>query len=230
VSADQVLSVLDASKTYRMGDTTVHALRNASLTIKAGELIGIFGPSGSGKTTLLMIAGLLDTPSSGTVVFKGRAVSAPGAELNYLRDFRRRHIGFVFQKPNLIPFLAAIGNVQIAMQINDEEKTVAAKRARFLLEQFGIGARADNLPIELSGGEQQRVAIARALANRPELILADEPTANLDSSRGRQVMEMFRRLADYEGVSICVVTHDLRSEDLFDRRIEICDGRVVVKQ
>jgi putative ABC transport system ATP-binding protein len=230
VSADQVLTVMDASKMYRMGDSIVHALRNASLTINAGELIGIFGPSGSGKTTLLMIAGLLDTPSSGSVLFKGQVVSAPGIELNYLRDFRRRHIGFVFQKPNLIPFLAAAGNVQIAMQINDEEKTVAAKRARYLLEQFGIGDRADNLPIELSGGEQQRVAIARALANRPELILADEPTANLDSSRGRQVMEMFRRLADYEGVSICVVTHDLRSEDLFDRRIEISDGRVVVKQ
>ena len=154
------------------GQSTVHALRNASLTINAGELIGIFGPSGSGKTTLLMIAGLLDTPSSGSVLFKGQVVSAPGIELNYLRDFRRRHIGFVFQKPNLIPFLAAAGNVQIAMQINDEEKTVAAKRA-VPAEQFGIGDRADNLPIELSGGEQQRVAIARALANRPELILAD---------------------------------------------------------
>jgi putative ABC transport system ATP-binding protein len=230
VSAYQLMSIVNASKSYRMGNTFVHALRDASLTIKVGELVGIFGPSGSGKTTLLMIAGLLDTPSSGSVLFKGQVVSAPGIELNHLRDFRRRHIGFVFQKPNLIPFLAAIANVQIAMQINDEEKTVAATRARFLLEQFGIGARAENLPIELSGGEQQRVAIARALANRPELILADEPTANLDSHRGRQVMETFRRLADDEGVSICVVTHDLRSEDLFDRRIEISDGCVVVKQ
>ncbi len=230
MSADRLLSVVDASKTYRMGDAAVHALRNASLTINAGELIGIFGPSGSGKTTLLMIAGLLDTPTSGSVLFKGQVVSAPGIELNHLRDFRRRHIGFVFQKPNLIPFLAAVGNVQIAMQINDEERTVAARRARFLLEQFGIGARADNLPIELSGGEQQRVAIARALANRPALILADEPTASLDSARGRQVMEMFRHLADYEGVSVCVVTHDARSVDLFDRRIEISDGRVVVTQ
>ena len=227
MSNQAVLSVSNASKIYRSGNATVHALRSASLAIGAGEFIGIFGPSGSGKTTLLMIAGLLDTPSSGSVFYKGTIVSAPGIELNQLRDFRRQHIGFVFQKPNLIPFLTAIGNVQIALQINDEKKAAALQRSRYLLELFGIGKRANNLPVELSGGEQQRVAIARALANRPELIFADEPTGNLDSLRGRQVMEVFRGLARHERVSVCVVTHDSRSEDLFDRRIEISDGCVV---
>ena len=227
VSAETLISVSEATKTYPMGKSTVYALRNVSISINSGELLGIFGPSGAGKTTLLMIAGLLDTPSSGAVLFKHQVISAPGVELNDLRLFRRQHIGFVFQKPNLIPFLTAIGNVKIALLINDEDKKTATDRAQFLLEKFGIGDRADNLPVELSGGEQQRVAIARALANRPELIFADEPTANLDSSRGRQVMETFRQLADYERVSVCVVTHDTRSNDLFDRRIELCDGTIV---
>jgi putative ABC transport system ATP-binding protein len=226
VSTEQVIAVVHASKVFRSGDATVHALRDASLTINSGELIGIFGPSGSGKTTFLLIAGLLDTPSSGRVMFKGRVVSEPGAELDHLRDFRRQHIGFVFQKPNLIPFLNAEANVEIALKVNDVDSATSADRARYLLEQFGIGARANHFPVHLSGGEQQRVAIARALANRPELILADEPTASLDSLRGRQVMETFRRLADYERVSICVVTHDNRNDDLFDRRVEIIDGRI----
>jgi putative ABC transport system ATP-binding protein len=225
VSAQPLISVLQASKIYQIAESEIRALDDVTVNIHSGELIGVVGPSGSGKTTFLMIAGLLDTPTAGTVLFKGRTVSQPRAKLNDLRDFRRRHMGFVFQKPNLIPFLTAKQNVQIALQINDEQKTFAGQRARFLLEQFGMGARLDNLPKQLSGGEQQRVAIARALANRPELILADEPTANLDSARGRQVMEMFRRLADLESVSICVVTHDTRSMDLFDRCIQMSDGR-----
>lgn len=227
MNAGALISLSKASKTYQTGKTTVHALRDASLTINRGELLGIFGPSGSGKTTLLMIAGLLDTPSSGSVLFNGQVVSAPWVELNDLRDFRRQHMGFVFQKPNLIPFLTAMGNVRIALQINDADRKTSIERARFLLEQFGIEDRADNLPAELSGGEQQRVAIARALANRPDFVLADEPTANLDSSRGRQVMETFKELAACEGVSVCVVTHDTRSIDLFDRRIEISDGEII---
>lgn len=226
MSAEPLISLLQASKTYQTGETTVQALKNATLNIMSGELIGIFGPSGSGKTTLLMIVGLLDSPTVGAVVFNGKVVSRPGIELNHLRDYRRKHIGFVFQKPNLIPFLTAEQNVRIALQINNVEKTLAEQRSRFLLEQFGMSHRADTFPKKLSGGEQQRVAIARALANRPELILADEPTANLDSLRGRQVMTIFRELADREGVSICVVTHDTRSVDLFDRRIEISDGHV----
>jgi putative ABC transport system ATP-binding protein len=226
VSAVPLISVVQASKIYQMGQSEVRALDNATVDICSGELIGVIGPSGSGKTTFLMIAGLLDSPSNGSVLFRGIVVSKPGIELNHLREFRRQYFGFVFQKPNLIPFLTAAQNVEIALQINGAGKTFAAQRARFLLEQFGMGARADNLPKQLSGGEQQRVAIARALANSPELIFADEPTANLDSERGRQIMEMFRRLADLERVSICVVTHDTRSMDLFDRCIKMSDGQI----
>ena len=227
MSKEILLSVEQTSKIYRTGDSTVHALRKTSLEIRSGELIGIFGPSGSGKTTFLMMAGLLDTPTSGAVKFKGQLVSDPGTKLDALREFRSRHIGFVFQKPNLIPFLNAVANVQIALKINGAGNAESAVRSRFLLEQFGIGPRANHMPVQLSGGEQQRVAIARALANRPELILADEPTASLDRVRGRQVMETFRRLADFEKVSVCVVTHDSRHDDLFDRRIELADGTII---
>ena len=227
MSNEILVSVEDVSKIYRAGNTTVHALRKASLAIRAGELIGIFGPSGSGKTTFLMMAGLLDRPTHGTVRFKGQSISNSATRMDYLRDFRCKHIGFVFQKPNLIPFLNASANVQVALKIGGMSNSDSAIRARFLLEQFGIGEREKHMPIQLSGGEQQRVAVARALANKPELILADEPTASLDRLRGRQVMETFRRLADFEGVSICVVTHDNRHDDLFDRRIEITDGQIV---
>lgn len=227
MSKEPLLSVEGVSKIYKTGNATVYALRNASLRIDAGELIGIFGPSGSGKTTFLMMAGLLDRPTQGAVRFRGELISDPQTDLNFLRDFRCRHLGFVFQKPNLIPFLTAEGNVRIALKIGGLTNSDSEIRARFLLEQFGIGERQHHMPIQLSGGEQQRVAVARALANKPELILADEPTASLDRVRGRQVMETFRRLADQENVSICVVTHDSRHDDLFDRKIEIADGQIV---
>lgn len=229
MSKQALLSVEGVSKTYKTGNSTVYALRNASLAISTGELIGIFGPSGSGKTTFLMMAGLLDRPTQGVVRFRGQPVSDPETDLDYLRDFRCKHLGFVFQKPNLIPFLTAAGNVRIALKISGLTNSDSEIRARFLLEQFGIGERQHHMPIQLSGGEQQRVAVARALANKPELILADEPTASLDRVRGRQVMETFRRLADQENVSVCVVTHDNRHDDLFDRRIEIADGQIVDK-
>jgi len=144
-----------------------------------------------------------------------------------LRDFRRQTIGFVFQKANLIPFLTAAENVALAMEIDDVAPEDARVHAERLLEGLGLGHRVDNLPSKLSGGEQQRVAIARALANDPALVLADEPTAALDSVRGRQVIGLFRRIADERGAAIAVVTHDSRSLDLFDRAIEFEDGRIV---
>jgi putative ABC transport system ATP-binding protein len=226
VSREPVISVVGASKTYPTGQGEVRALDDATVDLYPGEVVGVVGPSGSGKTTFLMICGLLDAPSRGAVLFRGKVVSRPSTKVNDLREFRRRHFGFVFQKPNLIPFLTAAQNVEVALHINGVDRRAAILRARLLLEQLGMGARASNLPKQLSGGEQQRVAIARALANRPELILADEPTASLDSARGRQVMEMLRGLANVEHVSIFVVTHDLRSTDLFDRCIEMSDGRV----
>ena len=143
-----------------------------------------------------------------------------------LRVFRRKHLGFVFQKANLIPFLSAVENVQIALEVNDVSPHAARKRALELLDYLGVADRAGNLPDALSGGQQQRVAVARALANSPSLLLADEPTAALDSHRGRQVMELFRKVAHEQGAGVLVVTHDQRALDVFDRTVEMEDGRL----
>ena len=205
MSSPAVLSVRDVAKHYPSGDTIVRALDGVSLDIAAGELVGIFGPSGSGKSTLLLIAGLLEPPTLGEVLIEGKRVSHPGAMLDELRDFRRHHIGFVFQKANLIPFLTAAENVALALEIDDVPPADAHAYAVDLLGALDLGHRVDNLPSRLSGGEQQRVAIARALANDPTLILADEPTAALDSQRGRQVMELFRRIATVRKAGVAVV-------------------------
>jgi putative ABC transport system ATP-binding protein len=222
-----VLSVCGAKKHYQSGDTIVKALDGVSLDIRPGELVGILGPSGSGKSTLLLIAGLLEPPTEGEVHICGRLVSSPGTELDALRDFRRDNIGFVFQKANLIPFLTAAENVALALEIDDVPPGPARRHAVRLLSSLDLGHRIDNHPARLSGGEQQRVAIARALANDPSLILADEPTAALDSVRGRQVIELFRRIAIARNAAVAVVTHDPRSLDLFDRTVELVDGRIV---
>lgn len=227
MSESAVLSVRNAARYYPSGDTVVRALDGVSLEAGAGELVGITGPSGSGKSTLLLICGLLEPPSQGEVYIGGRRVSEPGAELDRLRDFRRDHIGFVFQKANLIPFLSAAENVAIALEIADVAPAPAHDYAVQLLRALDLGHRVDNLPARLSGGEQQRVAIARALANDPPLLLADEPTAALDSVRGRQAMELFKRIAVERKACVMVVTHDPRSLDLFDRVLELSDGRLV---
>jgi putative ABC transport system ATP-binding protein len=226
MSRDAILLVENAWKSYGEGGTKVHALNGVTVEHRPGEVLGIFGPSGSGKTTFLMIAGLIDVPTSGTVLYRNKVIAAPATDLDQLRKFRRKHIGFVFQRSNLIPFLTALENVQVAMQMCDWPRKLAVDRAWSLLTRLGVHHRADALPQQLSGGEQQRVAIARALGNRPTLIFADEPTGALDSVRGRQVMALFRELADTEGVSVCVVTHDPRSIDLFDRIIEMNDGAI----
>lgn len=222
-----ILSVRGVGRHYLSGDTVVRALDGVSLDARAGELIAITGPSGSGKSTMLLIAGLLEPPSMGEVFFRDQKVSHPAADLDRMRDFRRDHIGFVFQKSNLIPFLTATENVAIALEIADIDPAAAHDYAVELLKALDLGHRVDNLPSRLSGGEQQRVAIARALANDPPLILADEPTAALDSIRGRQVMEFFRRIAQERQACVLVVTHDPRSLDLFDRIIELTDGKIV---
>lgn len=227
MSAAPLISVRGASRHYQSGDTIVRALDNASVDAHAGELVGIMGPSGSGKSTLLLICGLLEPPTHGEVYIRDRRVSYPDADLDGLRAFRRDNIGFVFQKANLIPFLTAVENVAVALEIANVEPQAAREYAVELLQALDLGHRIDNLPARLSGGEQQRVAIARALANDPPLILADEPTAALDSVRGRQVMELFRRIAVEREACVMVVTHDPRSLDLFDRVIELEDGRVL---
>ncbi len=225
-----VLSVRDACRHYPSGDTIVRALDGVSFDLAAGEVVGILGPSGSGKSTLLLIAGLLEPPTSGEVFIRGERVSAPGARLDGLRDFRRRNIGFVFQKANLIPFLTAAENVALALEIDDVAARPAQTYAEHLLGSVDLGHRTGNLPTRLSGGEQQRVAVARALANDPALILADEPTAALDSVRGRQVIGLFRKIADTRQAAVAVVTHDPRVLDLFDRTLELRDGRIVAEK
>ncbi|MBO0906076.1 ATP-binding cassette domain-containing protein [Jiella sonneratiae] len=222
-----ILSVRDAARHYQSGETVIRALDGVSFDVFPGELVGIVGPSGSGKSTMLLIAGLLELPTGGCVAFEGEIVSRPGGSIAGLRDFRRRKIGFVFQKANLIPFLTAAENVALVLQIDDVPAAAARLHAERLLAALGLGERLDNRPARLSGGEQQRVAIARALANDPPLLLADEPTAALDSVRGRQVMELFRTIADVRQAGIVVVTHDNRSLDLFDRLVEFSDGRIV---
>jgi putative ABC transport system ATP-binding protein len=211
-------------KIYGSGNTEVVALQEASFSVARGEVVALLGPSGSGKSTLLNILGLVTAPTAGVVVIAGITVVDGARELVDVRAFRRQHLGFVFQKANLIPFLTAVENVQVAMEINDISSRDARRRALELLDYLGVADRAEHRPSALSGGQQQRVAVARALANRPGLILADEPTAALDSQRGRQVMELFARVAHEQGAAVIVVTHDHRALEVFDRRMEMEDG------
>jgi putative ABC transport system ATP-binding protein len=214
----------ELTKVYGSGNTEVVAMRNASMQVRHGEVVALLGPSGSGKSTFLTAVGLINPPTSGKVFIGGKLVlDGPHAKAN-LRTFRRRHIGFVFQKSNLIPFLSALDNVQIALELNGETPGAARKRSLELLDDLGVADRADNFPSMLSGGQQQRVAVARALANQPSVILADEPTAALDSQRGRQVMELFAQVAHDRGAGVIVVTHDQRALDVFDTIYEMEDG------
>lgn len=213
-------------KVYGSGHTEVVAIRDASLQVARGEIVGLLGPSGSGKSTLLTAMALINPPTSGQISIGGTPVLDGPHALVDLRAFRRRHLGFVFQKANLIPFLTALENVQIALEVNDVAPRRARARAQELLDQLGVGPRARNLPAALSGGEQQRVAVARALANHPSLILADEPTAALDSERSRQVMELFASIAHDHQAGVIVVTHDHRTLDVFDRTLDVEDGLI----
>jgi putative ABC transport system ATP-binding protein len=214
-------------KVYGSGHTEVIAIRDATLSIARGEIVGMLGPSGSGKSTLLTAMALINLPTSGQVAINGTPVLDGPKALVDLRAFRRQHLGFVFQKANLIPFLTALENVQIALEVNDTAPKAARLRALELLDYLGVSERANNLPVALSGGEQQRVAVARSLANDPSLILADEPTAALDSQRGRQVMELFAKVAKERHAGVIVVTHDHRTLDVFDRILEVEDGALI---
>ena len=212
------------TKIYGSGNTEVVAMRDASMQVRQGEIVALLGPSGSGKSTLLTAVGLINPPTSGQVIIRGTLVLDGPVPHTNLRSFRRRHIGFVFQKSNLIPFLTAIENVQIALELNGETSAAARRRTMELMDYLGVADRADNLPSMLSGGQQQRVGVARALANHPSVILADEPTAALDSHRGRQVMDLFAQVAHHHGAGVIVVTHDQRALDVFDTIYEMEDG------
>ncbi len=212
-------------KTYGRGNISVKALDRVSLTLNTGETAALLGPSGAGKSTLLTMLGLIRQPDSGKIVIGEETVFDNGSRTD-IRTFRRKNIGFVFQKANLLPFLNALDNVRLAMEINDVSGKEAKQRAAELLEQFGLGDRLHFMPKELSGGQQQRVAIARALANRPRILLADEPTAALDSAMGRKVMELLRDAARQHDAGVLVVTHDHRAIDVFDRIWVMEDGKI----
>ncbi|MEQ1638781.1 MAG: ABC transporter ATP-binding protein [Methylococcales bacterium] len=220
------IEAIDISKIYGQGQTEVVALDNVTLSVARGEVVALLGPSGAGKSTLLTAMALINPPTTGRIIIGGEWVMEGAQAKVDLRSFRRRHLGFVFQKANLIPFLTALENVQVALEINDMPTRNARQRAIDLLAHLGLGDRFNYLPDALSGGQQQRVAVARALANKPSLILADEPTAALDSHRGRQVMELFAQVAHESNAGVIVVTHDTRALDVFDRTLEMEDGRL----
>lgn len=214
------------TKIYGSGHTEVIAVQNVSLSLARGEIMALLGPSGAGKSTLLTLLGLIRPPNTGRITIDGNLVFENHQAKVNVRRFRREKLGFVFQKANLIPFLTASENVRLAMEINDQPAKVSRQRTMELLEYLGVAERAHHLPSKLSGGEQQRVAVARALANHPSLILADEPTAALDSVRGRQVMELFSKVAHEQNAGVIVVTHDHRALDVFDKTIEMEDGKL----
>jgi putative ABC transport system ATP-binding protein len=223
-SAGPLLQAIDVVRDYPSGDTVIHALRSVSLAADPGVLVAVRGRSGSGKTTFLNILGGLDQPTSGRVIIDGHEVSSMTEE--ELVDVRRRSVAFIFQSFGLVPILSAAENVEIPLRLVRAEARGRDARVRELLELVGLGGRAKHRPHELSGGEQQRVAIARALANRPRILLADEPTGQLDSETGHVIMMLLRDVVRTEGVTAVVATHDPVMLDVADRVVELRDGEL----
>ena len=221
-----VVEIRNVSQTFGQGELAVQALKATSLTVEAGELVALLGPSGSGKSTLLLAISLIQPPTTGHIVIDGQILYDEGPTGVDVRAFRRGKIGFIFQQHNLIPFLTALENVALMLQINGVSRRESTRRATDLLGYLEIGHRAHSLPAQLSGGEQQRVAIGRALANQPVLILADEPTAALDTQRGTKVMAMLRQIARERRSAVIAVTHDHRMIEGFDTVYHLEDGRL----
>ncbi len=220
-----VVETVDLCKVYRMGLTEIHALKNVNLKVYRREMVAVVGPSGSGKTTLLNLIGTLDKPTSGKIYIDGEDITIKSEkELTLLR---RKKIGFVFQFYNLIPVLTAYENVELPLLISGVPKKEREKRVRKLLEMVGLEDRMNHRPDELSGGEQQRVAIARALVNNPSIILADEPTGDLDTETGLMVVQLMRKLAKEEDSTVIMVTHDPQISEIADRIIYLRDGKII---
>lgn len=221
-----LVHVRNVSKHFGEGDTRVDALRDVTLKVYPGQVVALLGPSGSGKTTLLNVIGCILEPSSGWVNLDNEVVYDKRWLRSDLRRLRLEKIGFIFQFHNLLPFLNSIDNVTLVLNLAGYEKAQAKKRAAELLDYLEVGHRKDAMPAKLSGGEAQRVAIARALANRPRIILADEPTAALDSQRAGIVMELLRKVATEQRATILAVTHDEKIFDRFDHIFYLRDGRL----
>ena len=216
-----IMQVENLSKTYTQGKIPVHALRCACITVRKGELLAIMGPSGSGKSTLLALIGTLEKATDGKIILDGTDLTSVPEKL--LPRVRREKIGFIFQHYNLIPTLSALENVELAMRFSRVPKTERKERAKALLEELGLGDRLSHKPSELSGGEQQRVSIARALANKPAVILADEPTGEVDSKTRDSIVRVFKELSG-KGQTILVVTHDSEVAKECSRVLRITDG------
>jgi putative ABC transport system ATP-binding protein len=224
---DTLIDLKDITKIYQVGTVEVPALRGITLSIEFNEYVSIMGPSGSGKSTLMNILGCLDTPTEGTYLFKDREIG--GLDDNALADIRNREIGFVFQTFNLLPRATALHNVELPLIYNGTPAKERRQAAREALESVGLADRAHHRPNELSGGQRQRVAIARALVNKPSVILADEPTGNLDSKTGEEIMEIFEEI-HRGGNTIILVTHEEYIAHHTQRSIRLLDGRVAVDE
>jgi len=225
--SEYVLETKGVTKVYEAGENKVTALSDVDLQVEKGEFVSIMGPSGSGKTTLLVILGCFDKPTSGQVIIDGLDVTT--TKETKLPKIRAEKIGFVFQNFNLIPTLSALENVELPMERGKIPKGERRSRALKLLESVGLRDKADSRPNRLSSGEQQRVAIARALANGPAIILADEPTGNLDSRTGREIVQLLRKLSREEGRTIILVTHDKQMASLSNRMLPLRDGKLPKK-
>jgi len=221
-SVEPVLRLVGVDKTYLLGDEQTNVLVDFDFSLSAGEFVVVTGPSGAGKSTLLHIAGGLDAPDSGTVSVNGRNVWSMSAGAR--AAFRRRNLGFVFQFFNLVPMLTAVQNVSLPLVLDGMAARAADARAHELLGRVGLGNRAGHRPAELSGGQMQRVAVARALVARPSLILADEPTGNLDSHSSAEVLGLLRSLSDEDGAAVVMVTHDRTATRYGSRELHLVDG------
>jgi len=211
-------------KTYNGQSVPVHALHDVTMNVAEGEFVAVMGPSGSGKSTLLTVLGAMNSPSQGKVAVDGIDVYSLSAERQ--ADFRHEYIGFVFQQLQLLPYLTAMENVLLALTIGRMPKAEKMARAQEALARVGLAGKEDRLPYQLSGGEQGRVAVARAIVNQPPLLLADEPTGNLDRATGQQVLELLREL-NAAGQTVIMVTHDLQAAQFAGRKVEILDGCIV---
>ena len=222
--SEPVLVMKNLTRVFQIGKHKVHALKQTDIAINKGEFIAIMGPSGSGKTTLLNLIGCLDKPTNGNVILDGMDITK--LDENELSRIRREKIGFIFQDANLMPILNAIENVELPMECNGTLKAERIKRAKELLKLVGLEERMKQRPNQLSSGEKQRVAIARAFANKPSIILADEPTGNLDSDTGSYIMELLKRLNQNIGTTIIIVTHDENMAFYADKKMVIRDGKI----